>query len=110
MPTEDDEQTALVRYLRLRNIPHFRVPNETYTKSWKQRAKNKRLGVQPGIPDLFVLVAGRVLAIEMKRQKGSTTTPAQRNWLILLNKHGIDGRVCKGFLEAKAFIEELEAA
>jgi len=31
------------QWLRLNNIAHFRVPNETYTKSWSQKAKNKAL-------------------------------------------------------------------
>lgn len=55
-PTEDQEQEAFVQWLRLKGYPHFRVPNETYTKSWSQKAKNKKLGVSSGVPDLFVAV------------------------------------------------------
>lgn len=50
-PYEDQEQEAFVQWLRLKGYPHFRVPNETYTKSHKQRIKNKKLGVSSGVPD-----------------------------------------------------------
>lgn len=55
-PTEDQEQEAFVQWLRLKGYPHFRVPNETYTRSWSQKAKNKKLGVSSGVPDLAVVV------------------------------------------------------
>lgn len=110
MPTEDQEQTWLIQHLQLRQLPHFRVPNETYTKSWAQKRKNKRLGVQAGIPDLFVLVAGRVIGIEMKRQKGGIVTKEQRKWIAQLSEYGIETRVCRGYLEAKEFIREVEMA
>ncbi len=42
------EQEAFVQWLRPKGYPHFRVPNETYTKSWSQ-SKNKKLGVSPGV-------------------------------------------------------------
>lgn len=54
--TEDQEQEAFVQWLRLKGYSHFRVPNETYTKSWSQKAKNKKLGVSSGVPDLAVVV------------------------------------------------------
>lgn len=107
-PTEDQEQAVLVQYMQLRHIPHWRTPNETFTKSWKQKAKNKRLGVVPGVPDLFVIVKNRLLAIEMKRTKGSTTSPAQIEWIKRLNECGVTARICKGADAAIAFIEEME--
>mgnify|MGYP001007545441 FL=1 len=89
-PTEDQEQEAFVQWLRLKGYPHFRVPNETYTKSWNQKAKNKKLGVSSGVPDLAVVVpdvwhvygdnvptntyTGRLVFIEMKRKKGGVTS------------------------------------
>lgn len=108
LPTEDDEQAALVSYLQLRNIKHFRVPSETYTTSMRQKAKNKRLGVVPGVPDLFCIVKGKLIAIEMKRLKESRVSPFQQEWLTALNSAGTPARVCRGWLEAKDFIEETE--
>ncbi|NCD17620.1 MAG: VRR-NUC domain-containing protein [Actinobacteria bacterium] len=109
VPTEDAEQQALVQYMQIRGIPHFRVPSETYTKSWSQKAKNKRLGVVKGVPDLFAIVNGKLIAIEMKRVKGSVTSPEQKKWIDLLNTAGTPARVCKGATEAIAFINEIKA-
>ena len=108
LPTEDIEQRIVVQYCDLKGYPRFRVPNETYTKSWAQKAKNKALGVSPGVPDLFVVVGNRLIAIEMKRQKGGTTSPPQRKWLEVLNRAGITARVCKGADEAIQFINSVQ--
>jgi hypothetical protein len=107
-PTEDIEQRIVVDYLRIRGIPHWRTPNETYTKSWSQKAKNKALGVSPGICDLFVALEGiGLLGLEMKRTKGSVTSQAQKDWIKILNTiPGIEARICKGANEAISFIEE----
>lgn len=106
--TEDEEQKLVVEYCDLKGIPRFRVPNETYTKSWSQKRKNKALGVSSGVPDLFVIIGGRLIAIEMKRVKNSATSPAQRAWIEKLNQAGVEARVCKGHEEALAFIQEVE--
>lgn len=85
---------------------HFHVPNSTYTKSIKQKMKNRRLGVVPGPPDLFVLVGDRIIAIEMKRRRGGQVTPAQAEWIEALNNVGVAARVCKGSDAAIEFINE----
>lgn len=108
LPTEAQEQATLVDYLNTRNLKFFRVPNETFTRSWKQKVANKRLGVVPGVPDLFVIVGGRLIGIEMKRTKRSATTTAQLEWVTALNQAGIPTAICKGFDEAQAFIESIE--
>lgn len=105
--TEDKEQELVVQYCDIKGIPRFRCPNETFTKSWSQKNKNKRLGVSAGVPDLFCIVNNQLIAIEMKRTKGSTTSPDQRKWLALLNEANVTARVCKGHEEAIAFIEEI---
>ena len=104
-PHEDVEQRNFVQYCRLKGYKFFRVPNETYTKSFKQKAKNKALGVVPGVPDLFVIAHGRLLAVEMKRVKGSTTSKEQKEWIEALVAVGIPAKVCKGAEEAVKFIE-----
>jgi len=108
MLSEEEEQKLVVQYCNLRNIPRFRVPNETYTKSWNQKRKNKELGVSSGVPDLFCIVGGKLIAIEMKRTKGSVTSPTQIEWIKRLNDVGITTRICKGHEEAINFIKELE--
>jgi hypothetical protein len=125
-PTEDQEQEAFVQWLRLKGYPHFRVPNETYTRSWSQKAKNKKLGVSSGVPDLFVAVPfppphliiahkdrddevrnKTLVAIEMKRKKGGTTSANQKKWIKTLNEAGIQTVVCKGCDAAIEFIESI---
>ena len=128
-PTEEQEQMAFVQWLRLKGYAHFRVPNETYTKSFKQKAKNKALGVSSGVPDLFAVVPRQqelwnglgaeairtgdtatvptLVAIEMKRKKGGATSANQKQWLQTLNDAGIQSVVCKGCDEAIKFIESI---
>lgn len=108
LPTEDMEQAVLVQHLRLRKLKHFRVPNETYTKSISQRAKNTRLGVVKGVPDIFVIVGDQLIAIEMKRRKGSATTPEQHEWIDALKNAGVAARICRGYDEAIEFIDAIE--
>lgn len=105
IPTEAEEQIRFVQYLRLKNLAHFRVPNETFTKSWRQKNMNTALGVSKGVPDLFVIVAGRLIAIEMKRVKGSVTSPEQKVWISRLNKAGVPAYIAKGCSEAIAITE-----
>lgn len=108
LPTEQSEQIALVQYLSLKRIPHFRVPNETYTKSWNQKRLNKAMGVRPGIPDLFAIVSNRLIGIELKRAKGGVVSAAQKEWIKRLNHAGVLTKVCKGCDEAIKFIKEVE--
>lgn len=119
MITEEQEQMTFVDWLKIKRIPHFHCPNEVggQTKSLKMRAiKMKRLGVARGVPDLFVLVpikgvtsdidAYQMLAIEMKRQKGSTTSKEQKEWIKVLEMAGIPSKICKGCDEAIDFVKE----
>lgn len=65
-------------------------------------------GVRPGVPDIMIpRAAGKYhgLFIEMKREKGSTTSPDQIAWIETLNAEGYYARVCKGFDEARETIE-----
>lgn len=106
-PTEHTEQVIFVNWLKASKIPHFRVPNETYTKSWSQKAKNKALGVSAGVPDLFVALKGiGLIGIEMKRLKGSVTSQAQKDWQAILNDcPGVAVHICKGADAAIAVID-----
>lgn len=103
--TEAQEQMQLVQWLRLKKIPHFRVPNETYTKSWKQKHMNKALGVSKGVPDLFVCLPSKLIAIELKRTKGFVISPEQQLWIDRLNKAGVQAIIAKGCQEAIDFVQ-----
>lgn len=105
IPSEREEQIVLTQYLDLKGLPYFHVPNSTFTKSWKQKQLNKYMGVKPGVPDLFICVAGRMVAVELKRTKRGVISEYQRRWLDILNEHGVEAVVCKGADEAIKFIE-----
>lgn len=105
IPSEAEEQAVVVQYCILKKLPHFHVPNSTYTTSWKQKAHNKAMGVSAGVPDLFIIAGGRLIAIEMKRLKGSTTSPHQKEWITELNNALVPTIIAKGSKEAIAFIE-----
>lgn len=107
VPTEEVEQRIFVEWLRYKQLPHFRVPNETYTKSYMQRAKNTALGVSSGVPDLFVVIPNKILiGIEMKRTKGSVISPTQKVWIETLNAAGVPTFICYGADDAIAVIEK----
>lgn len=107
-PTEDREQQTVVEYLTIRSIPFWHTPNSTFTKSWSQKAKNKRLGVKSGIPDLMFCLNGSTYAIEMKRRKGGTVSAEQKKWIEILNNNGIETIVARGSDEAIDFIQGKE--
>lgn len=105
--TEDEEQALVVQYCEEKHYPLWHTPNSTYTPSWKQKAKNKALGVSAGIPDLGVIVNNHLIFIEMKRLKASKTSEEQLAWIRRLTDANVPARVCRGFDEAKQFIDEI---
>jgi hypothetical protein len=112
IPTEEQEQLALVQWLELHKIRYTHVPNEGKHKV-QYRAKQKRLGVKPGVPDILIfdrppLYPENVgVAIELKRQKGGRVTPEQTAWLEHLKARGWAVAVCRGAMEAIRFLQEL---
>lgn len=110
IPTEYDECKTLVEYLDLRQrmgtvCLYTHIPNETFTKSWAVKRKNKIMGVRKGFPDYVVIMPNGIRMIEMKRIKGGTVSPEQSDWIELLNHNGVKAKVCYGFNEAKKFLE-----
>lgn len=108
LPTvsEDVEQSNFVQWLEIKGYKYTAIPNSTYTKSWMQKAKNHRLGLRAGFPDLVVIAEGKFMAIEMKRVTGSNNgTPAQREWIEALSAAGVPAAICKGCEAAIAFVQ-----
>lgn len=103
---EDAEQLDVVRYLTLKKVRFHHSPNGG-KRHMKTAVEMKALGVSPGFPDLIVFPADDApIAIEMKRVKGSTTSPEQKEWLSFLNGQG--WRVCVAFGSGQAidFLQE----
>jgi hypothetical protein len=108
VPLETDEQKTFVQYLRLRGIKHSKLAQETYTKSYRQKAKNKAEGLVPGIPDMLLIIENHLIFIEMKRKKGSSLSDSQRQWIKDLNNcNGVGAFVCYGAEEAIHTVEYL---
>lgn len=111
IPSEDDEEAALCDYCELMHYNHWHVPNETYTPSWAQKQKNKRLGVHSGVSDHWVRVSNptkeMLFVLEMKRQKGNTPTPKQIEFIRNMNKmDNVYACCCYGADEAIQVIQD----
>jgi hypothetical protein len=109
--TEHEEAVLLADYLDMMQkmgkvILYSHVPNETYTKSWMIKRRNKAEGVHKGVPDYIIIVKHKVLFIELKRTKGSETSIEQRMWVQHLGGKTVEATVAKGFDEAQRFIED----
>lgn len=93
---ESEEASILVAWLRIHNIKFHHSPNETgHTPEAKRRAiRMKREGTSKGYPDYTILVGGHIIFIELKRLRGSTTSPEQHAWVQALNE--IDN--CQAFI------------
>lgn len=110
IPTEHQECVALTEYLTLRQklgtvCLFTHIAQETFTKSWAVKRKNKIMGVRKGFPDYCVITPTDVYFIEMKRSKGGVVSKEQQDWIELLKANGIKAKVCNGFNEAKKFLE-----
>lgn len=125
-PTEHQECLLLVEYLKLKRLKFTHIPNETFTKSWSQKHKNKKEGVSKGFPDYAIIIPAQIfkpadtrindrvirksvlIFIEMKRTKLSTTSPEQKEWIEALNTvENVGAFICKGFDEAKQVIDSI---
>lgn len=108
-PTEAQEHTAVVVYVQSQYGTRCRVMHAMNEgkRGWKSQAALKTHGVSKGFPDLQVFdrETGRVLFLELKRTKGSSTSPEQKDWIAWLKAAGFAAHICKGFDEAKTAID-----
>jgi hypothetical protein len=107
--TEHEEQREFVKWFRqtYSGVKIFAIPNGGY-RGKTQAMKLKAEGVSKGVPDLFI--PEFYLWVEMKRKKGSTTSPEQKEWLNYLNNVGYRAVVCKGCEEAQIAVTDYVAA
>lgn len=112
VPPEHDEQVLFVAWLGRHDILHHAVPNAA-KRSHKAAARLKAEGMQAGWPDITIDepaakgmgmgLAPRVF-VEMKRIKGSKTSPEQKACHARLRARGHTVIVAKG---AQAAIEAM---
>lgn len=116
-PLEDDECITFSNWLKLNNIPHAHIANESRSSSQAaiiRGAKLKKMGQSKGVWDyeVFVPIRGitgdvdcyELLKIEMKRRKGGTVSIEQKQWGKIYELAGIPCKICKGADEAIAFV------
>ena len=121
VPLEDDEAVVFADWLRAMNIPHTHIANEIggSTKAAKLRAlKAKRMGQTAGVWDyeLFLPInnvfgevdAYQEVRVELKRTKGGTVSPAQKQWGKIYEMSGIPCAVCKGAEKAIELVKSIQ--
>lgn len=105
---EDNEQALLFDWARAASGKYpeldllFHIPNGG-KRDAREAARFKRMGVKPGVPDLFLPVPRRNyhgLFIEMKSAKGRVSD-YQKQWFSDLEQQGYAACVCFGFEEAQ---------
>lgn len=115
--TEHQEQARLISMCDKHPVARliFAIPNGTYT-TVAMRAKAKAEGRKPGVPDLFLPVPRPIgwdegcirfcpgLFIELKRTRGGTVAPEQKEWHEKLRAQGYRVEICKGCDEAWSVI------
>ena len=104
IPTEHEEQRELVRWFRhtYKGVRIFAIPNGG-ARSPATAGRLKAEGVSSGVPDLCI-PAWR-LWVEMKRTKGGSVSPEQKDWIKYLEDVGYCVKVCKGAEDAKKQIQ-----
>jgi len=108
--SESNQQEIVVKYLRLA------YPEALYCASaggmrtsYLQAIKMKRTGYVKGFPDLFIYEPRgefHGLAIEMKKEKGGTASPEQKEWQEQLRNRNYCSYICKGSEDAIKRIDE----
>ena len=104
IPSEDHEQMLLVQWFRrtYAGVRIFAIPNGGHRHP-AVAAKLKATGTSSGVPDLFI-PAWR-LWVEMKRTKGGSLSPEQKDWIAYLESVDYWVIVGKGADDAKRQIQ-----
>lgn len=77
-------------------------------RSERTGARLKRMGTRPGAGDFLILVDGRAVMLELKVGKGrqnENQRDTERDWTVAKGLYV----VCRGYDEARAFLEMIEA-
>lgn len=108
-PTEDTEQMQLFEWARWASGKYpelelmYHIPNGG-GRSKAEAGRFKAMGVKAGVPDIFLPCARggwHGLYIELKRLRGGSVSPAQKQWIELLKEQGYRCIVCKGMDAAR---------
>lgn len=107
-------QCALIDYLDIllasgKQIYYSALCQSTFTKSWAVKTKNKKMGLKPGIPDLFLIINKQPFFLELKTDKGRLSD-YQKDWIEAINEcsesQGLKAHVAYGLDDARKIIDE----
>src|SRR5690554_7359300 len=106
IPSEHYEQVRFVGKFRIAypGVRIFAIPNGGH-RGKLTATKLKNEGVSKGVPDLFI--PEWRLWIEMKRQKGGTLSPEQKDWRDYLIGCGYRWILAKGAADAINQVAEI---
>lgn len=99
---------AIVAHLRTRGrrgVPWFHVPNGELREP-AIAAKLQRMGTKPGVPDLLLLIDGRLHGLELKRERGGVLSADQRAMHEALRSAGAVIDTARGLDEAVRLLEQ----
>jgi hypothetical protein len=102
--TEHDIQKAIVKYLELKKLCYFAVPNGGH-RHIAVATKLKAEGVRAGVPDLALIHQGRYYGIEIKTVKGRLSVN-QKTMISLINEQGALVGVVRSVLETQELLKE----
>lgn len=108
VPSEDQEQAKLCKWLRLQRIRFFAIPNGS-SRHLLEAIKLKRCGVQPGVPDICIPIPSgsyHGLFLELKRVKGSKVSDSQLYWMTFLREQGYYAEIAYGADQAISIVDE----
>ena len=93
---------AVVGHLRMRcrRGVHWHHPATGELRDAATAAKLQRMGVRAGLPDLLLLIEGRLHGLELKRERGGRVSPAQQAMHDELRAAGAIVETAKGLNEA----------
>ena len=109
---EDNLQEACVTWFKMQYRQYekllFHISNGG-KRNAREAARLKRMGVTPGVPDLFFAKSGgrfnrNGLFIEMKAEKGTTSKP-QKEMQFILDAAGYEVATCNSFDQFISTIE-----
>ncbi|HEV2917589.1 MAG TPA: VRR-NUC domain-containing protein [Candidatus Babeliales bacterium] len=105
--TEYQAQCALVDWARLKGLPLIAIPNGGKRTRW-EGARQKKLGLLPGVSDLFLAIPSRGFGgfwIEMKTEDKEPTIE-QMFWIELMRHYGYKAEWYNDWTKDKQDIEE----
>ena len=118
MKSEHIESVQFSDWLKKNGYKFTKSPNETFTKSWNQKRKNKAEWVSAGFPDYTIILKRKsLLFIEMKKERGvkwgmngSVISQEQTEWVNALDEiPNVSACFCHWFEEAKNTVKKFES-